>query len=118
MNKPEARTAATREAAVPEGRISRFLHFGRAVGELVLSSAALGVSRWAQGDKPDLSQLMLTPANARRLAERLSAMRGAVMKVGQLMSMDAASQGGCCQQSFPTCWAACAMRPTPCPQRN
>ena len=43
MNKPEAPTAATREAAVPEGRISRFLHFGRAVGERVLSSAALGV---------------------------------------------------------------------------
>ena len=36
---------------------------------------------------------MLTPADARRLAERLSAMRGAVMKVGQLMSMDAAGQG-------------------------
>jgi predicted unusual protein kinase regulating ubiquinone biosynthesis (AarF/ABC1/UbiB family) len=31
---------------------------------------------------------MLAPANARRLAERLSQMRGAVMKVGQLMSMD------------------------------
>jgi aarF domain-containing kinase len=91
----EAAVSATamRQAAVPQGRISRFLHFGRAVGELALSSAALGVSRWAQGDKPDLSQLMLTPANARRLAERLSAMRGAVMKVGQLMSMDAASQG-------------------------
>ena len=36
---------------------------------------------------------MLTPANARRLAERLSAMRGAVMQVGQLVSMDAAGQG-------------------------
>ena len=63
------------------------------MGELALSSASLGVSRWAKGDKPDLSQLLLTPANARRLAERLSAMRGAVMKVGQLMSMDSASQG-------------------------
>jgi predicted unusual protein kinase regulating ubiquinone biosynthesis (AarF/ABC1/UbiB family) len=31
---------------------------------------------------------MLTPANAQRLAGRLSQMRGAVMKVGQLMSMD------------------------------
>ncbi len=105
MSKPDARMGAAaareaavsatamRQAAVPQGRISRFLHFGRAVGELALSSAALGVSRWAQVDKPDLSQLMLTPANARRLAERLSAMRGAVMKVGQLMSMDAASQG-------------------------
>ena len=78
---------------MPQGRISRFLHLGRAVGELALSSASHGVSRWARGDRPDLSQLMLTPANARRLAERLSAMRGAAMKVGQLMSMDAISQG-------------------------
>jgi len=31
---------------------------------------------------------MATPANARRLAGRLSQMRGAVMKFGQLMSMD------------------------------
>jgi aarF domain-containing kinase len=100
MSKPEARAGAAaaqkiaiRQAAVPQGRISRFLHLGRAVGELALSSAKLGASRWVRGDKPDLSQLLLTPANARRLAQRLSAMRGAVMKVGQLMSMDTASQG-------------------------
>ena len=85
--------ARPRQAAVPQGRVSRLLHLGRAVGELAVASAARGVSRWAQGDRPDLAQLMLTPANARRLAERLSAMRGAVMKVGQLMSMDAAHQG-------------------------
>ncbi len=96
MSKPEASAAAAtalRQAAVPQGRVSRFLHLGRAVGELALSSASLGVSRWARGDRPDLSQLMLTPANARRLATRLSAMRGAVMKLGQLMSMDAGAQG-------------------------
>ena len=105
MSKPEApakgaaisgaaRSATPlRQADVPQGRLQRFLHLGRAVGELALSTAGEGVSRLARGDRPDLSQLMLTPANARRLAERLSTMRGAVMKVGQLMSMDAASQG-------------------------
>jgi predicted unusual protein kinase regulating ubiquinone biosynthesis (AarF/ABC1/UbiB family) len=40
-----------------------------------------------------MAELMLTPANARRLAERLSQMRGAVMKLGQLMSMDAGVAG-------------------------
>lgn len=64
---------------MPQGRFSRFLHFGRAVGELALSTAALGVTRGAQGDKSDLAQLLLTPANARPMAERLSAMRGAVV---------------------------------------
>jgi predicted unusual protein kinase regulating ubiquinone biosynthesis (AarF/ABC1/UbiB family) len=73
---------------VPQGRTRRFLHLGRAVGEMAASAAADGMGRLARGERPDLSQLMLTPANARRLAERLSTMRGAVMKVGQLMSMD------------------------------
>jgi hypothetical protein len=75
-------------AAVPQGRTRRLLHLGRAVGELAAGAAAEGVTRLARGERPALSQLMLTPANARRLAERLSQMRGRVMKVGQLMSMD------------------------------
>jgi aarF domain-containing kinase len=73
---------------VPRGRALRFLHLGRAVGEMAASATAQGLLRMAKGDSPDFRQLMLTPANARRLARRLSALRGAVMKVGQLMSMD------------------------------
>ena len=34
---------------------------------------------------------MLTPANARRIAAKLAEMRGAAMKVGQLLSMDSGS---------------------------
>jgi predicted unusual protein kinase regulating ubiquinone biosynthesis (AarF/ABC1/UbiB family) len=64
------------------------MHFGRAVGEMAAAAAAGGLSRLAHGERPEFAQLMLTPANARRLAERLSQLRGAVMKVGQLMSMD------------------------------
>jgi aarF domain-containing kinase len=77
-----------RAEAVPRGRARRFLHLGRAVGEMAASATAQGLLRLAQGDKPDFRQLMLTPNNARRLATRLSAMRGAVMKLGQLVSMD------------------------------
>jgi len=51
---------------------------------------------------------MLTPGNARRLAERLSTMRGAVMKVGQLMSMDGK---GVLRRPLPNCWAARASVP-------
>ena len=77
-----------RAAPVPQGRARRFLHMGRAVGEMAAGAAAEGMARLARGENLALSQLMLTPGNARRLAERLSTMRGAVMKVGQLMSMD------------------------------
>jgi len=77
-----------RVAPVPQGRTSRLLHFGRAVGELAAGAAAHAVSQLARGRAVPLAQALLTPGNARRLATRLSAMRGAVMKVGQLMSMD------------------------------
>ena len=85
---PIRRPILTRAAAVPEGRTRRLLHFGRAMAEMAAGAAAEGVTRLARGERPDLAQLMLTPGNARRLAERLSQMRGAVMKVGQLLSMD------------------------------
>ncbi len=77
-----------RHAPVPEGRTRRLLHFGRAVGEMAAGAAAEGVRQLARGTRPDLAQALLNPGNARRLAERLSTMRGAVMKMGQLMSMD------------------------------
>jgi predicted unusual protein kinase regulating ubiquinone biosynthesis (AarF/ABC1/UbiB family) len=36
-----------------------------------------------------VGELLRTPANAHRVAEQLAQMRGAAMKVGQLLSMDA-----------------------------
>lgn len=76
-------------APVPEGRARRLLHMGRAVGEMAVGAAVDGVARLARGERPALPHLLLTPDNARRLADRLSHMRGAAMKVGQLLSMDA-----------------------------
>ena len=47
-----------------------------------------GAKQWAQGKRPSVGDLLLTPANARRITEKLANMRGAAMKLGQLMSMD------------------------------
>lgn len=86
---PEAPSGeAERSAPVPQGRASRFLHLGRAVGEMALGAAAQSLSQLAQGQRPVWADVMLSADNARRLAERLSQMRGAAMKLGQLMSMD------------------------------
>jgi predicted unusual protein kinase regulating ubiquinone biosynthesis (AarF/ABC1/UbiB family) len=81
-------STSQRIAPVPEGRAQRLWHFGRAIGEMAAGAAAEGVGRLARGQRVDLTALMLSPGNARRFAERLSQMRGAVLKVGQLMSMD------------------------------
>ena len=48
-----------------------------------------GAQQLAQGKRPKLSDLLLTPANALKITQQLSQMRGAAMKVGQLISMDA-----------------------------
>ena len=85
---PAVPLAPPREAAVPQGRGSRMLHLGRAVGELAAGAAAEGLTRLARGERPAWADVVFTPGNARRLADRLSRMRGAVMKLGQLLSMD------------------------------
>lgn len=83
-----AASAPRPSAAVPQGRAQRLLHLGRAVGEMAASAAAGGLQQLVCGQRPAWPQLLLTPANAQRLAHRLSTLRGAAMKLGQLMSMD------------------------------
>jgi aarF domain-containing kinase len=77
-----------RQAAVPESRTRRGLHLGRLAGELLAGAVATGVGQLARGQRPSWASAMLTPGNAQRLTERLAQMRGAVMKVGQMLSMD------------------------------
>lgn len=48
-----------------------------------------GAKRLAAGERPRLEDLVLTPANAKRLTDRLAHLRGAAMKLGQMISMDA-----------------------------
>lgn len=50
---------------------------------------AEGARRVVAGERPRISDLILTPANARRMTERLSHLRGAAMKLGQMISLDA-----------------------------
>ncbi len=56
-------------------------------GEVALGGVAERARRLAGGGKGTASAL-LTGANARRLARRLSQMRGAAMKLGQLLSLE------------------------------
>lgn len=81
-------TALPRQAAVPESRLSRGLHLGRLAGELLAGAVATGAGQLARGERPSWVGALLTPGNAHRLTERLAHMRGAVMKVGQMLSMD------------------------------
>lgn len=75
--------------AVPSGRIARLGTFGRLAGGVAGGMLAEGARRLAAGERPRLSDMVLTPANAARLADRLSHLRGGAMKLGQMISMDA-----------------------------
>lgn len=79
----------SRHRAVPSGRLSRLAGFGRLAGGVAGSVLGEGAKRLAAGERPRLEELVLTPANARRLTDRLAHLRGAAMKLGQMISMDA-----------------------------
>lgn len=81
--------AEGRQRVVPSGRVSRFSHFGRLAAGVGGSMIAEGARRLATGKRPRLGDMLLTPANFGRLVDRLSHLRGAAMKLGQMISMDA-----------------------------
>jgi predicted unusual protein kinase regulating ubiquinone biosynthesis (AarF/ABC1/UbiB family) len=53
-------------------------------GSIMLNGAA----QLGRGQRPDMQKLLLTPKNVTRITKQLAQMRGAAMKMGQLMSMD------------------------------
>ena len=75
--------------SIPRGRLSRLGVFGRLAGGVAGGVVAEGARRLASGERPRMSDLLLTPANAVRVADQLSHLRGAAMKLGQMVSMDA-----------------------------
>ncbi|MCY7270483.1 MAG: AarF/ABC1/UbiB kinase family protein [Sphingomonas bacterium] len=77
-----------RQRAVPSGRLSRFGHFGRIAAGVAGGMLAEGARRVASGERPRMSDMLLTPANVGKVADRLSHLRGAAMKLGQMISMD------------------------------
>lgn len=74
---------------VPSGRLSRLSSFGQMAGGIAGGMMAEGARRLANGERPRMSDLLLTPGNARRVTDHLSKLRGAAMKLGQMISMDA-----------------------------
>ncbi len=79
-----------REKAIPKTRLGRFGRVARMAGGVAAGMLSEGAKQIAQGNRPKVKNMILTPGNAKRVAKQLSAMRGAAMKVGQLLSMESA----------------------------
>ncbi|MCC5451841.1 AarF/ABC1/UbiB kinase family protein [Rheinheimera sp. UJ51] len=73
---------------VPAHRISRFGSLASLAGRVAGGMLAEGARQLAKGQVPSKKDLLLTPGNAKRVADQLAHLRGAAMKVGQLLSMD------------------------------
>ena len=78
-----------RHRAIPSSRAARLGAFGRLAGGVASGMLGEGARRLARGERPRMRDLVLTPGNVGRLADLLSHLRGAAMKLGQMISMDA-----------------------------
>lgn len=81
--------SSLRAARVPKSRTSRLLKLGGLATRVAGNVVAEGSKRWVKGESPKMSELLLTQKNLTEVADKLARMRGAAMKMGQLLSMDA-----------------------------
>jgi len=79
-----------RKSRVPTTRLGRLLRIGLTAGELAAGGLVEGARRLTGVKPEDAVNMFLTAANAQKLARRLAGMRGAAMKMGQLLSMESA----------------------------
>jgi hypothetical protein len=85
--------APARQSKVPTSRLGRLFSFGMMAGELATGGIIEGVKRLANAGPADTASAFLNPRNAQKLAQRLSHMRGAAMKLGQLLSLHGGRSG-------------------------
>ena len=74
---------------IPSSRFDRMFRLGKLASGIAGSALQASAKKVIKGERPVASEMLLTPANASRISSQLSQMRGAVMKIGQLLSMEA-----------------------------
>ncbi|MFC4698687.1 ABC1 kinase family protein [Glaciecola siphonariae] len=74
---------------IPASRLSRLGKLGKMAGSIATSALGNTASQLLKAQRPSVQSTLLTSTNASTLTKHLSEMRGAAMKVGQMLSMDA-----------------------------
>ncbi|ABV95926.1 ABC-1 domain protein (plasmid) [Dinoroseobacter shibae DFL 12 = DSM 16493] len=77
-----------RGLAVPNSRAGRMARLGGMAAGVAGNMAFEGGRQLLSGQRPRMEDLLLTPGNAARITAQLAQMRGAAMKVGQLLSLE------------------------------
>lgn len=81
--------ATNQSRKVPTGKLARLTSISGLAGTVVRNVIADKVKDFSKGDARSLSSLVMQPKNIQALADKLSHLRGAAMKLGQMISMDA-----------------------------
>jgi predicted unusual protein kinase regulating ubiquinone biosynthesis (AarF/ABC1/UbiB family) len=76
-------------SSVPSSRFARLTRFGALASGVAGGMLAEGARQLVQGKRPRFRDLVLTPTNVSRVTDQLAQLRGAAMKLGQMLSMDA-----------------------------
>ena len=79
------------ESRVPSSQLRRLWEYGSLATSMAFGAVGEGIRRATEGSGSSGGSLMFTPGNMERLVTKLSKMRGAALKLGQVMSF----QGSC-----------------------
>jgi aarF domain-containing kinase len=74
-----------RESRVPSSQLGRLWEFGGLAASMAIGAAGESFN-WSMGHSVDQSSFMLSAGNMDRLVVKLSKMRGAALKLGQMLS--------------------------------
>jgi predicted unusual protein kinase regulating ubiquinone biosynthesis (AarF/ABC1/UbiB family) len=76
-----------RQSAVPSTRLGRAVRLGLMAGEVAFEGMLGSARALAAGRRPTAAGALFSVRNAETLARRLSSLRGAAMKLGQMLSV-------------------------------
>lgn len=73
--------------------MARIFHYGSLAAGIGLNAATQGLKHYASGNSEPITMksLVLSPQNIERMARKFSKMRGAALKLGQMLSFQDAS---------------------------
>lgn len=74
------------ESRVPSSRLGRLWEYSGLATSMAFGVMGEGIRRVTSSDDAANGSLLLSPANVERLVAKLSKMRGAALKLGQMMS--------------------------------
>jgi predicted unusual protein kinase regulating ubiquinone biosynthesis (AarF/ABC1/UbiB family) len=80
-------TRKTNPTPIPQTRLGRFAQIGLAAAEVAAGSVLDGLRGLASTDRGRAESAVFSVRNAQRLAARLGRLRGAAMKLGQILSL-------------------------------